>query len=229
MSGSDISVQSGEHADLMDSIYRGQRHIYDFTRKYYLFGRDRLIDGLACSPGASVLEIACGTGRNLAQIKRRWPEPQLFGLDISSEMLTSASTRLAESTRLAQADACQFDPRALFGQAVFDRVVLSYSLSMIPDWRSALDQAARCVAPGGSLHIVDFGDLGGLARPLERMLRAWLGKFHVEPRVTLPQQIERIASAQGGFASCKRGPFGYFQHIIMNFEDFTPQQVEIDN
>ena len=29
---------------LMDRIYRHQRHVYDVTRKYYLLGRDRLID-----------------------------------------------------------------------------------------------------------------------------------------------------------------------------------------
>ncbi|TIV74063.1 MAG: SAM-dependent methyltransferase, partial [Mesorhizobium sp.] len=34
------------HAELMDGVYRWQRHIYDLTRKYYLLGRDRLIDGL---------------------------------------------------------------------------------------------------------------------------------------------------------------------------------------
>ena len=44
-----------EHARLMDGIYRGQRHIYDATRKYYLFGRDRLIAGLALQDGGKVL------------------------------------------------------------------------------------------------------------------------------------------------------------------------------
>ena len=29
----------------MDGVYRYQRHVYDLTRKYYLLGRDRLIDG----------------------------------------------------------------------------------------------------------------------------------------------------------------------------------------
>ncbi|HWU72526.1 MAG TPA: SAM-dependent methyltransferase, partial [Sphingomonas sp.] len=29
----------------MDAIYRSQRHFYDLTRKYYLLGRDALIEG----------------------------------------------------------------------------------------------------------------------------------------------------------------------------------------
>ena len=53
------------HAALMDRVYRRQRHIYDFTRKYYLFGRDRLIDAMQPKPGARILEVGCGTARNL--------------------------------------------------------------------------------------------------------------------------------------------------------------------
>lgn len=42
------AVQSAQesHARLMDRMYRYQRYIYDFTRKYYLFGRDTLIRDL---------------------------------------------------------------------------------------------------------------------------------------------------------------------------------------
>lgn len=141
---------SQSHAALMDATYRHQRLIYDLTRRYYLLGRDRLISELAAPAGGSVLEIACGTGRNLHLIARRYPGCNLYGMDISEEMLRSARATLGNRARLAQGDACRFDPTALFGVAKFDRVVLSYSLSMIPDWNGALAQAARLVAPGGS-------------------------------------------------------------------------------
>ena len=57
-------------AALMDRIYHRQRRYYDFTRKYYLLGRDRLIEGLAPPPGGRVLEIGCGTARNLVAAAR---------------------------------------------------------------------------------------------------------------------------------------------------------------
>ena len=57
----------------MDRVYRRQRYVYDFTRKYYLFGRDRLIAGLALEPGDRLVEIGCGTARNLIAIARRLP------------------------------------------------------------------------------------------------------------------------------------------------------------
>ncbi|MEL7444822.1 MAG: class I SAM-dependent methyltransferase [Pseudomonadota bacterium] len=206
---------SGGHANLMDSVYRGQRHIYDLTRKYYLFGRDTLIEGLDARPGMKVLEIACGTGRNLDKIARRWPGVELYGLDISEEMLKSARQTLGDKAQLAEGDACAFDPQKLFGEPEFDRIVLSYALSMIPDWERALEQAALDLAPGGELHIVDFGDLSGLPRPIQSLLHGWLAKFHVQTRPTLLKAANTIADASGLSLESKRGKLGYFQlHVL---------------
>jgi S-adenosylmethionine-diacylgycerolhomoserine-N-methlytransferase len=202
----------------MDEVYRGQRHIYDFTRKYYLFGRDTLIAGLAAKPGMRVLEVACGTGRNLAKVAKAWPGVRLFGLDISAEMLKSARAALGAEARLGEGDACSFDPQSLLGEPAFERIVLSYSLSMIPDWEGALDHAAGQLAPGGALHIVDFGDLAGLPRPVAAGLRAWLAKFHVEPRATMPHVAARIAAARGLSLASTRGPLGYFQLHVLTAE-----------
>ena len=83
-------MAGGSHADRMRRMYRRQRHIYDGTRRYYLLGRDRLIEDLAPAPGATVLEIGCGTGRNLVLAAGRYRDAQFFGIDVSTEMLTSA-------------------------------------------------------------------------------------------------------------------------------------------
>jgi S-adenosylmethionine-diacylgycerolhomoserine-N-methlytransferase len=199
----------------MDEVYRGQRHIYDFTRKYYLFGRDTLIAGLNAKPGMRVLEVACGTGRNLAKIGKAWPGVRLFGLDISAEMLKSARAALGEEARLGEGDACAFDPASLLGEPAFERIVLSYSLSMIPDWEGALDHAAGLLADGGALHIVDFGDLAGLPSPFAALLRSWLARFHVAPRMGLPAAAARIAAARGLALTSTRGPLGYYQlHVL---------------
>lgn len=204
-----------DHAALMDSVYRGQRHIYDLTRKYYLFGRDRLIAGLDARPGHTVLEIGCGTGRNLAQVAKRWPGVALHGLDLSNEMLKSARATLGGAARLAQGDATAFCPQDLFGRADVDRAILSYALSMIPDWQAALAQGAAVLAPGGSLHVVDFGDLAGLPAPLRKGLRAWLGAFHVTPRLDLAEAAREIAWNRGLEWRADRGPLGYFQMVTL--------------
>ena len=190
-------VDPVSHAELMDSTYRYQRLIYDVTRRYYLLGRDRLVQNLAPPLDGRVLEIACGTGWNLARINRVFPGRVLFGLDISQEMLRSARTKLGAQVTLVQADACDFDAEALFGSDGFDRVVLSYSLSMIPEWERALRLAAAQVRPGGALHVVDFGDQAGLPRWFRRMLHAWLARFNVAPRLDLPKQMQALADEQG--------------------------------
>ncbi len=75
----------------MNRIYKRQRHIYDATRKFYLLGRDGLIDRLQLrAAGDSVLEIGCGTGRNLILAAQRYPGVRCCGIDVSTEMLTSA-------------------------------------------------------------------------------------------------------------------------------------------
>jgi len=204
-----------EHRALMDSVYKGQRHIYDLTRKYYLFGRDTLLEGLDARPGMRVLEVACGTGRNLAKVRKAWPGVRLFGLDISEEMLKNARKALGDDAALGAGDACAFDPQELFSEEGFERIILSYSLSMIPDWEGALSHAASQLAPGGELHVVDFGDLSGLPGPLERGLHAWLAKFHVQTRSALPQACERIARLKGFRHTSYRGKLGYFQlHVL---------------
>jgi S-adenosylmethionine-diacylgycerolhomoserine-N-methlytransferase len=185
------------HAGRMDRMYRTQRHIYDITRKYYLFGRDTLILELDVPTGASVLEVGCGTGRNLALIRRHYPGARLFGLDISAEMLASADKKLAGTgARLQVADATRFKAEA-FGANGFDRVVISYALSMIPDWQAAIDSALDAVAPGGSLHIADFGQQEGLPAVVRMLLAAWLTRFHVTPRAELMDVVEARAKARG--------------------------------
>jgi len=204
-----------EHAALMDSIYCRQRHIYDLTRKYYLFGRDTLIRGLQCEPGMRVLEIGCGTGRNLARIARTWPGVTLHGLDISAEMLDSARKALGPHARLALGDATGFDPEALFGTQQFDRIVIPFALSMIPQWQSAIAHAASLLEPGGSLHMVDFGDLGGLPHPARTLLSAWLRKFHVTPRRDLVMHAAGISYRLRLEITAQRGALGYYSIVIL--------------
>jgi len=203
----------------MDRIYRRQRHVYDLSRKYYLLGRDRLIEGLEPPSRSRVLEIGCGTGRNLVAAAARWPDARLFGIDISAEMLRSARQvvdrrGLAARIHLAQADATRFDPALLFGMPAFSRIFFSYTLSMIPEWERALAEAVRWLQPGGELHLVDFGGQERLPAWFRGGLRAWLRLFHVTPRdgleaalAGLPVEVRRFERphlSYAQYAVCRR-------------------------
>ncbi|MBB5048744.1 S-adenosylmethionine-diacylgycerolhomoserine-N-methyltransferase [Rhodopseudomonas rhenobacensis] len=205
----------------MNRMYRWQRHIYDATRRYYLLGRDHMIDGLKPAPRARVLEIGCGTGRNLIVASRRYPEAKFFGLDVSTEMLTSAIAAIArdgrsDRVRVAHGDATAFDPRRMFGVRAFDHVMISYCLSMIADWPHVLEAAAHHLAPGGSLHIVDFGDQHGLPRWARTLLRRWLALFDVTPRDDLARTLQRFADSRGATLRFERPYRGYAQYAVIS-------------
>ncbi|MEL7047749.1 MAG: class I SAM-dependent methyltransferase [Pseudomonadota bacterium] len=199
-----MAEASGEHAAKhMDGIYRYQRYIYDLTRKYFLLGRDTMLDGLQPPDGGTVLEVGCGTGRNLVLAARRYPNAKYYGFDISEMMLETARENIAKagqwnSIRVEQGDATNFDAKSLFDIDGFDRVFISYSVSMIPPWREALPLSYRSLKPGGSLHIVDFGQQTELPRFFKKGLDAWLKKFSVEPRADLEEAMRELAEREGG-------------------------------
>jgi len=204
---------------VMDRIYRRQRHIYDLTRKYYLPGRDHLIERLAPPPDARVLDVGCGTGRNLVLAARAWPQAHFFGIDLSAEMLATARQAVARAGLggrivLAHGDATRFDPALLFGIPSFARITFSYSLSMIPDWAAALAHALLWLPEGGEVHIVDFGGQERLPAWFRTGLRRWLGHFHVSPRDGLEAELVRLDGMAGKFCRLERPYGGYAQYAV---------------
>ncbi len=204
---------------LMDRIYRRQRHVYDATRKFYLLGRDRLIRRLNPPAGGRVLEIGCGTARNLIVAAHAYPDVHFFGIDISTEMLETARRLVAREgastdIRLARADATTFDPAVLFGVPGFSRIFVSYSLSMIPGWQAVLERALTWLAPGGELHVVDFGGQERLPGWFRLGLRQWLRLFHVTPRDALEAELTLLGLRAGALTVFERPFRGYAQYGI---------------
>ncbi len=206
----------------MNRMYRRQRHIYDGTRRYYLLGRDQLISGLQPGAGTSVLEIGCGTGRNLVLAGQLYPEARFFGVDVSTEMLTSAISAISRAgqtgrVRVAHGDGTTFNPQNLFRISRFDHVMISYSLSMIPDWRGVLQAAAAHLKPGGRLHIVDFGAQERLPGVARAFLLQWLAMSDVTPRDDLERVLSDMAEARGADLKFERPFRGYAQYAVMTF------------
>ena len=204
-------------AAAMDRMYRTTRHIYDLTRRPYLLGRDRLIAELGIAPGGSVLEMGCGTARNLIAAARAYPKAELYGFDISEAMLKTAKAAvgragLADRIRLAQGDAIEFDATAAFGRETFDRVYFSYALSMIPPWRAALARGLALTNAGGRFSVVDFGYCEALGSIPRAILHGWLRFFYVTPRAALEAELEALARASGRPFRFER-PFGGYAQM----------------
>ncbi|HEV3271063.1 MAG TPA: class I SAM-dependent methyltransferase [Candidatus Methylacidiphilales bacterium] len=182
----------------MDAMYRWTRYVYDLTRKYYLLGRDRLLRDMILQPGDRVLEIGCGTARNLIRLAKQRPDIRCFGLDASTEMLATAtakvkSRRLEERITLAHCLAEELDYAKTFGlNAPFDAAFFSYSLSMIPTWPQAVDAALANLKRGAALYVVDFWDQGGWPRWFRFALKRWLDLFHVVHRPELLDYLRQL-------------------------------------
>lgn len=210
-----------EHHERMDRIYRYQRHLYDVTRPFFLLGRNRLLRGLPVGEGSAVLEVGCGTARNLRVLARRFPHARLFGLDISAQMLATARAKIRRAgnpdIRLACTPAETLDARGTFGlDRPFDVIFFSYSLSMIPAWREALRAAVNNLAAGGSIHIVDFYDQAGWPKSIRRMLVRWLGLFHVRHEPQLIQYIQELGQTTEWQVRLETlsGRYAFLAHLV---------------
>lgn len=189
-------------------MYRVTRHVYDVTRRYYLLGRDRLLERVVTARNTATLEVGCGTARNLIKLARRPIPGHLYGLDASHEMLETAATSIektglgregGERIVLRQGLAEQLDAQRMFGRdEPFDTIFFSYCLSMIPTWPGAIDAAMANLRSGGHLLIVDFWDQKDLPGVFAAGLKRWLAMFHVHYRPEVHDAIVDLGTSGRG-------------------------------
>lgn len=150
-------VRGATHAERLDSFYRGQADAYDDFRRRLLHGREELFRTIDAPAGGIWVDLGGGTGGNLEFIGSRMSDlKRVYVVDLAESLLEVARRRVADrgwqNVEPVLADATMFAPPE--GSA--DVVTFSYSLTMIPDWISALEQALRILKPGGLLGVVDF-------------------------------------------------------------------------
>lgn len=150
-------IRGETHEERLESFYRHQAGDYDAFRERMLHGRDELFAALPADEGASWIDMGAGTGRNAERFGDRlgnFASVQL--VDLSSSLLEVARGRIAErgwqNVRTVHADATKLD----VPDESVDLVTFCYSLTMIPRWFAAIDNARRMLKPGGTIGIVDF-------------------------------------------------------------------------
>lgn len=188
----------------MDNMYRWTRHIYDVTRKYYLLGRDRMIENINAKDDEHICEVGCGTARNLIKIAKTYPKAHFYGLDASDEMLKTANGNLKQAemsdhVTLKQGFSQNFDPKTLFGiDKPLNKIVLSYALSIIPPWQDSIDHALELLPSGGEIHIVDFGGQEDLPKWFRGVVFWWLKLFHVYHKPEILDYLKRLEVEKKG-------------------------------
>lgn len=157
----------------LERYYQFHSRIYDATRWSFLFGRDEVLRRtLRVTNPRRILEVGCGTGRNLVSLRRLFPQAHITGVDLSEQMLAIASGKICDdqTTLLRRSYSV---PLHQDGEA-FDLVLFSYTLSMFnPGWEQAIDAAHDDLAEDGVIAVVDF------SHTRFSWFRRWMGMNHV--------------------------------------------------
>lgn len=169
-----MSLAAGNQSSLA-SYYRWHAQIYDLTRWAFLFGRNKLVRSAASQIAMPrrILEIGCGTGKNLVDLAERFPKAQIIGLDLSKDMLDRARTKVrAYGSRIGLLQR-PYDAPVAIGEK-FDLIVMSYSLSMInPGFEAVLKHCRQDLSERGMVAVVDFH------QSRWGWFRRWMGMNHV--------------------------------------------------
>ena len=108
----------------------------------------RLAGALAgAGPVRSAVDLACGSGATLGELRRTFPGATLTGVDVAPAMVTRAVRTVPDAT-VVRADVRAFVDRS---PGPVDLVTAIGGLEFVPDLPGLLDGVRRMVAPGGHL------------------------------------------------------------------------------
>lgn len=145
------------------ATYRKKAKHYDVTSRFYpapgypqRAQRLRAVRALGLRPGASVVDIACGTGLNFPLIEAAiGPSGRIVGVDLTDAMLARAQDRVDArawgNVALVQAHAADFD----FPDGV-DAILSTYALSQVPECAEVIRHGAAALSRCGRWVVLDL-------------------------------------------------------------------------
>jgi demethylmenaquinone methyltransferase/2-methoxy-6-polyprenyl-1,4-benzoquinol methylase len=153
----------------------------------------RLAPGL--SPQSRVLDLCCGTGDLLAALERAAPARYL-GVDFCLPMLVR--TRAKSPAPLIEADGLRLPLR----DASLDLITIAFGFRNFVNYRAALSELLRVLAPGGRLAILEF------TRPPYAPVRAWMSFWN-----------RYVMDPLGRLLSGQRDAYQYLPESVSRFPD----------
>lgn len=150
-------IRGRDHGSRMEHFYGGQAEAYDAFRRKMLRGREEVYGRIDVPRGGVWVDLGGGTASNLEYLGPRIAElAKVYVVDLSGSMLAVARRRAERrgwtNVETVEADVTTFRP----AEGAADVATFSYSLTMVPDWFAAIDNAWAMLAPGGRIGVVDF-------------------------------------------------------------------------
>lgn len=150
-----------------------------------------MVEEIAKREPKTVLEIGCGTGKNLIDLKTLSPDVKCIGVDASVDMLQIARKKshgLDIQWVKGRYPSEEVDQVFDSGSAP-DIILFSYALSMFnPGFDQCLAEAHRHLAPGGVVCVVDFHET-----PFT-WFRKWMRMNHVLMESQLLDTVKNLGS-----------------------------------
>jgi len=186
-------TQVDQARDHLIEIYRKKAKHYDVTSRLYpapgypqRAQRLRALQALRLRPGATVVDVACGTGLNFGLLEEAiGPDGRIVGVDMTDAMLARAQARIQSkgwsNITLVQADAAEFD----FPTEV-DAILSTYALSQVPECAEVIAHGAAALSGRGRWAVLDLKVPATTPRWL-----AQLGTAVVRPFASIDQWIVR--------------------------------------
>jgi demethylmenaquinone methyltransferase/2-methoxy-6-polyprenyl-1,4-benzoquinol methylase len=144
-------------------IYRKKAKRYEIVSRLYpvpgypLWAqRRRAVKALRLRPGATVIDLACGTGQNFPLIEQAvGPDGRILGVDLTDAMLAQAQRRVEHkgwsNISLVQADAADYP-----FPAEVDAILSTYAISHVPECAGVITHGAEALARGGRWVVLDL-------------------------------------------------------------------------
>jgi demethylmenaquinone methyltransferase/2-methoxy-6-polyprenyl-1,4-benzoquinol methylase len=157
-----VSLTDLTHERLIETYRKKAKH-YDVTSRLYPAPgypqreqRIRAVRALRLRPGATVVDMACGTGLNFPLLEQVvGPGGRIVGVDLTDAMLARAQDRIAKNgwsnISLVQSDAAGFDFPAEVGA-----ILSTYALTQVPECADVIAHGAKALSGGGRWAVLDL-------------------------------------------------------------------------
>ena len=118
----------------------------------------RTVERLALQPGASVLDVGCGTGASaIPAAVQVGPEGKVIAVDLAERVLENARSKAA-TLKLENIEFRLGDMENLgYPDQYFDAVVCVFAIFFVPDVARQVRELWRMVRPSGQLAITTWG------------------------------------------------------------------------
>lgn len=199
--------------EYVHAMFSSIAHRYDLLNTLLSFNQDKYwrrfaVRQCALKPGASGLDVACGTGMlSFEQARAVGPMGSVTGVDFCEEMLKRAEQNLKKTSyqgivRFMQGNAVNLP----FPDNTFDCATIGFALRNVPDIRKTIEEMARVVKPGGRVVNLELGhpSMIGFKQAY------WL-------------YFDKILPLMGRLGIGQNGPYSYLPNSVKNF----PHQREI--